>query len=948
MRPSEPWMAINCHSVYNLFHSKLPCEFDISLWLLRDSSAWLASGRHLRFGRTYAVNALLEDDRSEPSSALHDSIKGKSSFPIRPVEHISKQLCLCDTSRLSSLTIHNFTQALHCGTSGKAETPSFPFSPSDLSFILQQCGHNGLLSGGKIAHDHIVRNGYEQIPFISNCLGYMYGNCGALLDARAIFIGMHNRDVYSWNFLIRAYALQEQVREALNLFHQMELSGTYPDKFSFISILFACENLVEGALLHVSVIEHESERDVLVGNALISFYGRCGSLEDAQQNFNLMERKDLVSWNTIIAVYAQYGEVKMAFILFNTMKQENVTPDRITFITLLSASANDVALFEGQYMHTLVLDSEFASDVSVGNALINMYGKCGLCEDAWSIFREMRKKDIISWNAIITAYANNHDGERAFQLFKFLQLEGLAISKVSLVAVLEACACEGSLAEGQRMHAFAMNVGLFSDVVVAGAVVHMYSKSRSLSDAYRAFQHLSGRTLLTWNTIIAAYSQCQQGSSALSMHGRMLCEGVLPDHVTLVSVVSACTKPDTIFDAKCLHAVAIASNVWGDIGVGTSLVHIYGKHGLLEEAEKLFCRLLAVNLVTWNALLAAYAQCELLDRVKEFCSLMYLQGILPDNVTFLSTLSACTHPNDLAVGKQTHTRILWSTCKADALVVSALVNMYGKCNALINAQKIFESNQHHNVSCWNALLGAYSQNGYGMFSFELFHRMQWEGVIADKVTFISILRACTMEITEGDVFRLHTYLLGNNIGPDIALGSAFINTYGKLGKPKDALKMFLAGPKHEVDTWNALITVFGQSGYGNESLQLYFNMQRDGIKPNAITYVSLLSACSHAGLIAKGCCCFILLIADKAISPKAEHYNCMVDLFGRAGRLAEAEYMVNKMPFDPMIIPLLILLAACKHQMDVRRAERVTHFAFIVDPDDPTPYIMLRNIYSTL
>ncbi|MCO5592972.1 hypothetical protein L7F22_046976 [Adiantum nelumboides] len=945
MRPSGPWRALACCSIFDFVRTRLP-------WLFRHtclSAARSGGGLHVWFSNTYIAirvfGILPEVDRSEPFSVLRDSVKGDPSFPTK---RFAKQVCFSNTLRLPDHLVHDCTHALHHSTSGSDKSPPFALSFLDCSVALQQCGHSGSLGGGKIIHDHVVRNGYDKTCFISNCLGYMYGHCGALEEACALFFGMHDRDVFSWNFLIRAYALQEQVSDALNMFYQMQFSGTWPDRFSFISILSACENLVEGMLLHVFIIEHEFDRDVLVGNALVSFYGRCGSMEDAQQIFHLMDRKDLVSWNAIIAVYAQCAEAKIAFVLFNMMKQEKITPDRITFISLISASANDTALFEGQYAHTVILDSDFFSDVSVGNALINMYGKCGLCTDAWSIFKEMPRKDIISWNAIITAYAYNHDGKQAIQLYKSLQVEGLVINKVSLIAVLDACACEGSLAEGKIIHAFAINVGLFSDVIVASAIIHTYSKCRSLSDSQRAFELLSGRALLTWNTIIAAYSQSQQGPMSLLMFSRMLCEGVLPNHVTFVSVISACSHQGTLFDGKSLHAVITASNVWGDIGVGTSLVHMYGTHGLPEVAEKLFCRLLSVNLVTWNALLAAYAQHELLDKVEKFCSLMYLQGVLPDKVTFLSTLSACTHPNNLVVGKQTHTRILWSTCKDDVLVASALVNMYGKCDSLEDAYKIFESTERYSVSCWNALLGAYSQNGYGMFSLQLFHSMQCEGVKADRVTFISVLGACTTEITEGDILRLHTYFLCNDIGLDTTLGSAFINIYGKLGKLKDAWKMFMSGPKHEVDTWNALITILGQSGCGNESLQLYFNMQRDGIMPNAITYVSLLSGCSHAGLITEGCCCFLLYAQKKANALKAEHYNCMVDLFGRAGRLDEAEYMVNKMPFDPMITPLLILLAACKYQADVQRAERVTNVALRVDPNDPTPYIMLRNIYSTL
>ncbi|KAH7352910.1 hypothetical protein KP509_19G069600 [Ceratopteris richardii] len=843
---------------------------------------------------------------------------------------------------------HDFPQALHQDSSAsKLDKLGISVNPSLYSSVLQRCGHLQSLIEGKLVHDHIIRHGYEHNPFVSNCLGYMYGHCGALTEACVVFSGMHRPDVFSWNFLIRAYSLHGQVREALNLLIRQQVSGVSPDKYSFISILSVCDDVLEGMLLHVWILDVRLEKDLLVGNVLVRFYGKCGSIADAEKTFTSMIRKDLVSWNTMISVYAQHEETDMVFCFFNMIKDEDIIPDTVTFVTLLSVIANRTAFVEGQNVHMLILHSDFVYDVSIGNALINMYGKCNLLADAWYIFREMPRKDMISWNAILTAYACSPDGKQALQLYDFLQSEGLVPNKVSFVAVLNACACEGSLSSGKRVHTYIINRGMLSDIVVSTAVVHMYSKCRSLADAEIVFGNLTERSLPIWNSMLAAYSNCQYGSFSLSLFHRMLCESVLPDQATHVSVISSCANQVKLFDCKCIHAAVHSSNASEDVRIGTCLIHMYGKRGLYDEAYRLFCKLPVVNLVTWNTIITVYAQHEMSSRIEKLYKQVYIQALIPDNVTFLSTLSACVNPEHLVMGKHIHTCILWNACKSDVSIASALIYMYGKCRALIDAQEIFETMESRTLSCWNALLGAYSESGSAVATLELFYRMQREGVMVDKVTYISILGASTLEIPEVDVLRLHTYLTGSNIGADVALSSAFINMYGKFGKLTDALRMFVSGPKHEIDTWNALITVYSQSGCGHESFEIYFKLQKEGLVPNSITYVSLLSGCSHAGLVDEGFYFFHSFITGPA-TPKAEHYNCMIDLFGRAGRLEEAEFMVNKMPFDSSMTSLLILLASCKYQADVRRAERVTYIASMVDPNDSTPYVMLRNIYSIL
>ena len=376
---------------------------------------------------------------------------------------------------------------------------------------------------------------------------------------------------------------------------------------------------------------------------------------------------------------------------------------------------------------------------------------------------------------------------------------------------------------------------------------------------------------------------------------------------------------------------------------------MYGKHGCLKEAYKLFECVMIPNLISWNAIMAAYAHNGHVMKVHNLMNRMKQEGLVPDKATFLSILCAYARQETLPMGKQTHACLVQSMYETDISVANALVNMYGECHAWVDASNVFECMPRCNVFSWNALMGAYVKGDQSKLALQIFHNMQREGVMPDEVTFICVLDACLVEMAMEKSKHFYVCFLESGLKLEVALASSFINVYGKCGRLRDARRVFDESPKHKVDTWNSMISVYAQSGEGKEALHMLSLMDKDGVAPNEVTFVSVLTGCSHGGLVLEGFLCFGSMTQYHRIKPKMEHYNCLIDMLGRVGKLDEADYLIREIvPFPPTSTPLLSLLASCRHhQVDVVLGEYISNLAVMVDPQDCTPYIMLWNIYAT-
>lgn len=446
--------------------------------------------------------------------------------------------------------------------------------------------------------------------------------------------------------------------------------------------------------------------------------------------------------------------------------------------------------------------------------------------------------------------------------------------------------------------------------------------------------------------MIAAYVEHGNCREALILFEQMQWERVRPDKVTFLVILSACASQAALTEGKRMHIHMILNGYASDLVLATAAINMYAKCGNLEEAFCVFEYMHERDVVSWNAMISACSQHGDGKKVIHLCNQMQQDGVFPCKITFVSILEACASEGLLAKGKHIHACIMQGEFMLDIFVVTALVNMYHKCGRLDEAHRVFNKISEHDAVSWSAIITAYSQQGQGMEALQLFNQMQREGVIPDCVVFVNILSACASQAALMNGMMIHTCIANIGVDLDATVANSLVNMYSKCGRMQDARRVFDRMPKRDILSFNIMIAGYAQHGHSKESFQLFDEMQQGGVSPDTVSFASIISACSHSGLVDEGHHCLTFMKKNHCIRLTGEHYDCMLDLLGRAGQLDEAEILINGMPIQPTSVSWMTLLGACRKQMDVERGEHIARHMFEMHPRNYSPYVMLSNIYA--
>eukprot|EP00250_Pteridium_aquilinum_P015897 c22826_g2_i2 orf=565-2772(+) len=722
---------------------------------------------------------------------------------------------------------------------------------------------------------------------------------------------------------------------------------------TYISLLRRCgitRNLLEGMRLHNDIVNGGHEQDCNVGNRLVQMYGECGSLESANDVFVRMPERDIFSWTIMIKVFTENDKPGEGLQMFQQMEQEGTIANNVSFITILSGCISQAAVKEGKRLHSRIVTMAWDIDVVVSTSLINMYNKCECVDDSWKVFDKMAERNEVSWNVMITGCIRIRMCEAALELFKQMQSEGYLPTKITFVSILKA---DGDnlmthFKECKRIHACISSGGTGYDVVVGTVLVNMYAKVGDIDEVRRVFEMISEPNAVSWNTMIVANLELGHGNEALKLFQQMLLEGNILDRFNLASVLAACASQDALAQGRNLHALIVGSQLVSDLIVGNSLINLYGKCGRLEDAYMLFVWMPCRDIVSYNSLLSALVQQEHNEDALKLFQQMRLEGVMPDEVSLATVLSSCAYEETFAEGVRMHAIIRAGELSSDNFLSTSLVSMYGKSSDLESAAKVLDMTDTRDVVIWTAMISSCAQHGLTERAFSLYQQMQVEGVIPNKATVTSVLDACASQTDLNEGNRIHSCILAHDMVSQVSVGNAVINMYTKCGNLKEAWNVFKEMPRRDVVTWTAIIAGHARLGHGMEAHELFQDMHNENILPNKVTFINIIDACSHAGLVDEACYYFTSISEDYGIVRTAEHYNCMVDVLGRAGRLCEGEMLILCMPFSPLALLWLTLLSACKCHMDVELANRAADRVFGLDPESIVPYALLSSIYATL
>ncbi|KAM7279868.1 hypothetical protein ACFE04_007002 [Oxalis oulophora] len=320
----------------------------------------------------------------------------------------------------------------------------------NVTSVLRACRNLKDLEFGKFVHDYMIRHGYQHDTTACNFLIDMYAKCGNLSSSRDVFDNMKDKDSVTWNSLINGYFRDGGFDEGIKLFKMMKMDFV-PDSVTYLMLLTSStqsSDLEQGRIFHSEIMKWGFDSELAVGNSLIDMYAKCGSMDDSIMVFKSMEIHDLVTWNTIIAACVHAGNLSMGSEMITKMRKEQVVPDIATMLGILPMCSSLTAQVIGREIHGCIFRLGLENNVPVGNALIEMYAKCGNLNYSIKTFEFMKIKDVITWTALIFSFGMHGDGEKALRAFTKMEASGIIPDHIVFVSIIYACSHSGLVLEG--------------------------------------------------------------------------------------------------------------------------------------------------------------------------------------------------------------------------------------------------------------------------------------------------------------------------------------------------------------------------------------------------------------------------------------------------------------------------------------------------------------------
>ncbi|KAL8101629.1 hypothetical protein AgCh_033503 [Apium graveolens] len=386
-----------------------------------------------------------------------------------------------------------------------------------------------------------------------------------------------------------------------------------------------------------------------------------------------------------------------------------------------------------------------------------------------------------------------------------------------------------------------------------------------------------------------------------------------------------------------------------DICSWNIMVSGYAKEGDLGKARGVFDAMPERDCFSWNAMISGCVRYDLPGEGLElFRGMMEKSGIVGSSKFIVSSaLSACSATRCLRGGKEIHGHIVRTGLDSDEVVWSSLSDMYGKCGSIDDARHIFDKSLNRDVVSWTAMIDRYFEDGRSKEGFKLFMELLSSGIRPNEFTFAGVLNACTNQSAEHLGKQVHGHMVRIGCDPKSFAASALVHMYSKLGNVENAYRVFKGIPQPDLVSWTSLINGYAQNGQPREALRLFELLLKSGNKPDHITFIGVLSACTHAGLVDRGLEYFHSIKEKHGLKYTADHYACVVDLLGRSGRFKEAEDIIVSMPMKPDKFLWASLLGGCRIHGNIELAKRSAEALFQIEPDNPATYVTLANIYAT-
>ncbi|KAF5197937.1 Pentatricopeptide repeat-containing protein [Thalictrum thalictroides] len=629
------------------------------------------------------------------------------------------------------------------------------------------------------------------------------------------------------------------------------------------------------------------------------------------------------------------------------MRASNCIPNNFTIPMVVSSSAELLDLEHGKCVHSLGLKlCLFEGNTAVGSSFVYMYSKSGKMKDACRVFDEMTMRDVVAWTALVVGYVQNDENEMGLSCFCEMHRIGENPNFRTIEGGLQACGNMAYILSGRCLHGYALKTGNGDSQFVRSSLLLMYSKCESIKENYLAFCELPYKDRISWTVIIGVYARSGYISECLQLFWEMQGFGIDPDAIVMSCMLACFGNVGRVYESKAFHGQILRRNYEYNKMVTNSLLSMYCKCDCLDHAEKLFGELHERDTESWNCMISGYSRMGLVTKCIEKFREMQYEGIESDTSSIAVVISSCSRIAALHLGRSVHCHVIKSKTEKSISITNSLLGMYGRFRNLATAEKIF-CREHKDIVTWNTIMSAYTNNGLYIEALGLFDQMVLGELKPNSVTMVIILSACShlADLYHGE--RVHTYIKSICLKCDLSVSTGLIDMYVKCGQLRAAREIFDSILNRDVVLWNVMISGYGIHGDAKSAVEIFQQMEASDVRPNGLSFLAVLSACNHSGLVEEGKYLFSRM-RDYFVVPTLKHYACMVDLLGRSGNLHDAEAMVRSMPITPDGGMWGALLGACKIHNDVEMGERIAKQAIESDPENDGYYIILSNLYNSV
>ncbi|KAH1070740.1 hypothetical protein GLYMA_03G189000v4 [Glycine max] len=671
---------------------------------------------------------------------------------------------------------------------------------------------------------------------------------------------------------------------SLSLRHKLRHGTHYlpPESHSLLHALHVSSRSGDTHLaktVHATLLKRDEE-DTHLSNALISTYLKLNLFPHALRLFLSLPSPNVVSYTTLISFLSKHRQHHALHLFLRMTTRSHLPPNEYTYVAVLTACSSLLHHFHfGLQLHAAALKTAHFDSPFVANALVSLYAKHASFHAALKLFNQIPRRDIASWNTIISAALQDSLYDTAFRLFRNMQAtDAFRVDDFTLSILLTASA---SLMEGQQVHAHAVKLGLETDLNVGNGLIGFYSKFGNVDDVEWLFEGMRVRDVITWTEMVTAYME----------------------------------------------------------------------FGLVNLALKVFDEMPEKNSVSYNTVLAGFCRNEQGFEAMRLFVRMVEEGLELTDFSLTSVVDACGLLGDYKVSKQVHGFAVKFGFGSNGYVEAALLDMYTRCGRMVDAGKMFlrwELEEFSSV-VWTAMICGYARNGQPEEAIYLFHVGRSDGkVIMDEVAAASMLGLCGT-IGHLDMGKqIHCHVIKCGLGFNLEVGNAVVSMYFKCGSVDDAMKVFGDMPCTDIVTWNTLISGNLMHRQGDRALEIWVEMLGEGIKPNQVTFVLIISAYRQTNLNLVDDCrnLFNSMRTVYQIEPTSRHYASFISVLGHWGLLQEALETINNMPFQPSALVWRVLLDGCRLHKNELIGKWAAQNILALEPKDPSTFILVSNLYS--